>query len=116
VRDLVERRVAKAAADDDIETIRRMMRDAWSDTLAVVGSDGTFRGVLTFQDLEGRAGPVGRLNVRSFPTTLEAQSLHEAMATMLVEGVAWLPVLDDRGGLVGAVTMSAFARLTAAPA
>jgi len=116
VRDLVERRVAKAAADDDIETIRRMMRDAWSDTLAVVGSDGTFRGVLTFQDLEGRAGPVGRLKVRSFPTTLEAQSLHEAMATMLVEGVAWLPVLDERGGLVGAVTMSAFARLTAAPA
>jgi osmoprotectant transport system ATP-binding protein len=115
VRDLVERRVAKAAAHDDIETTRRMMRDAWSDTLAVVGSDGTFRGVLTFQDLEGRAGPVGGLRVRAFPTTSEDQSLHEAMATMLVEGVAWLPVLDDRGGLVGAVTISAFARLTAAP-
>ncbi len=111
VRDLVERRVAKAAAGDDIEATRRMMRAAGSDTVAVVGSDGAFLGVLAFGDLEGRAGPVGRIGLRLFPTTSEDQSLHDAMATMLVEGVAWLPVLDDRGGLVGAVTMSAFARL-----
>jgi osmoprotectant transport system ATP-binding protein len=115
VGDLVERRIAKAAVGDDIEATRRMMRDAGSDTLAVVGSDGGFRGVLTFGDLEGRGGPVGRIGLRRFPTTAEDRSLHDAMATMLVEGVAWLPVLDERGGLVGAVTMSAFARLTAVP-
>jgi osmoprotectant transport system ATP-binding protein len=114
VRDLVERRVAKAAVGDDIEATRRMMRDAGSDTLAVVGSDGVFRGVLTFRDLEGRGGPVGRIGLRRFPTTAEDRSLHDAMATMLVEGVAWLPVLDERDGLVGVVTMSAFVRLTAA--
>ena len=32
-----------------------------ADTLAVIGSDGVFLGVLTFGDLEGRGGPVGRI-------------------------------------------------------
>ncbi len=115
VRDLLERRIARASTDDDVASARRVLRDAGSDTLAVVGPDGAFRGVLAFQDLEGHAGPVGRLGPRPHPTTAEEQSLHDAMATMLAEGVAWLPAVDAAGRLVGVVTMSAFARLMAAP-
>jgi len=113
-RDLVDRRVIRAETEMDAGSARRAMQAAGADTLAVAGSDGAFRGVLAFQDLEGRAGPVGQLAVRPCATVDEEQSLHEAMARMIAEGAAWLPAVDAGGRLVGVITMSAFARVMAA--
>jgi len=111
VQGLLERRIAKASTDDDVGAARRALQDAGSDTLAVVGPDGAFHGVLAAADLEGRAGLVGRLEPRPHPTTVGEQSLHDAMTTMLGEGVAWLPVVDAAGRPIGVVTMSALARV-----
>ncbi len=113
VRDLVERRVIRATLEMGVDAARRAMQAAGADVLAVAGPGGEFRGILGFQDLEGRVGPVGRLAPRPHPTLAEEDSLHEAMARMLAEGAAWLPVVGAGGRLVGVVTMSAFARLMA---
>ena len=114
VGDLVDRRVARVSAEAAADEARRILRAAGGDTLAVVGADGVFQGVLRFQDLEGRAGAVGSLPLRPHPTAWEEQSLHDAMAQMVTLGATWLPVVDADGRLLGVVTMSGFTRLMAA--
>jgi osmoprotectant transport system ATP-binding protein len=114
IGDLVDRRVAKISAEATAEEARRVLQQGGGDTVAVVRADGVFQGVLRMQDLEGLACPVGSLRLRSHPAVLEEQSLHDAMAQMVTEGAAWLPVVDAAGRLLGVVTMSAFTRLMAA--
>ena len=114
VADLVDRRVAQVPADAPAEEARRVLRAAGGDILAVVGSGGTFQGILRFQDLEGLGGSVASVRPRPYPTASEEQSLHDAMAQMVTDGLAWLPVLDARGRLLGVVTMGGFTRLMAA--
>jgi osmoprotectant transport system ATP-binding protein len=111
VRDLVDRRVAGVPATADAEETRRLMRGGGSDTLVVVDPGGVFQGVLHHQDLEHREGPVGGLGPRPHPTASPEQSLHDAIAYMIGEGVAWLPVVDGERRFLGVITMSAFARL-----
>jgi osmoprotectant transport system ATP-binding protein len=114
VRDLVDRRVAKVAAEATVDEARRVLEKSGGEVLVIVGADGVFQGILRFQDLAGRVGPVGRFPLRPHPTALEEQSLHEAMAQMVSAGTAWLPVVDAGGRLLGIVTMSGFTRVMAA--
>ncbi len=113
VGDLVDRRIAQVFADAPADEARRALQAAGGDILAIVGADGVFQGVLSFQDLEGRTGSVGSHPARPHPTVSEEQSLHDAMAQMVTEGTAWLPVVDARGRLIGVVTMGGFTRLMA---
>ena len=113
VGDVADRRVAQVSLDASADEARRVLQASGGDTLAIVGGDGVFQGVLRFQDLEGDSGPVGSRPPRAHPTASEDQSLHDAMAQMVAEGAAWLPVVDARGRLLGVVTMSAFTRLMA---
>ena len=114
VGDLVDRRIAQVFADAPVEEAQRALQAAGGDILAIVRADGAFHGVMSFQDLEGRTGSVGSLPARPHPTASEEQSLHDAMAQMVTEGTAWLPVVDARGRLLGVVTMTGFTRLMAA--
>jgi osmoprotectant transport system ATP-binding protein len=114
VGDLVDRRIAQAPAGASADEARRALRAAGGDTLAIVAADGVFQGVLRFQDLEGCSGSSESPPPRRHPTASEDQSLHDAMAQMVTDGLAWLPVVDARGRLLGVVTMSGFTRLMAA--
>lgn len=114
VGDLVDRRIAQVRAGASADEARRALQAAGGDTLAIVGADGAFQGVLRFQDLEGCADSGEIPPPRPHPAASADQSLHDAMAQMVTDGLAWLPVVDARGGLLGVVTMSGFTRLMAA--
>ena len=114
VGDLVDRRIAQVVADAPADEARRTLQAAGGDILAIVRADGVFQGFLSFQDLEGRTGSVASLPARPHPAVSEEQSLHDAMAQMVTEGTAWLPVVDAHGRLLGVITMGGFSRLMAA--
>ena len=114
VRDvMVEDVVTIEAATTLIEAARRM-RDANVGMLPVM-ADGRLRGVITDRDLVVRAvaagldpgtTPVSDLLSEGVITGRPEWTIDQAISTMANAQIGRLPVVDDRGGVLGVVTLS----------
>ena len=115
VGDVMIADVVTVPASASVLDAARAMRDANVGMLPVVGPSGRLRGVVTDRDLVVRvlaegAAP-GRLAVADYLTThvLTARpdwSTEQAMEAMAGAKIGRLPVVDDRGRVVGVVTLS----------
>lgn len=114
---LMNKRVVVVPPGTPVETAARLMRDEHVGALVVLSSDAVHArpiGVLTDRDLvievlaQG-ASPVlltvGDITLPRLVTAGSDESLFQAMERMSREGVRRLVVVDERGGLLGLVSM-----------
>ncbi|NJE11169.1 IMP dehydrogenase [Thermococcus sp. MAR1] len=77
------------------------------DGLPVVGEDGRIIGIVTKKDIAAKEGSfVREVMTGEVITVGEDVSVEEALDTMVAKGIARLPVVDEKGRLVGIITMS----------
>ncbi|OGP88683.1 MAG: hypothetical protein A2156_09820 [Deltaproteobacteria bacterium RBG_16_48_10] len=89
---------------------KRLMAEKRSDILLVVGDQGTFRGVIRFEQLNHKEeGTVEDLMDRDIPTVRDNGEIRPTLEMMLKGKRLWLPVVDEEKCLKGIVTMTQFA-------
>jgi CBS domain-containing protein len=111
------RDVAIAAADDDVMTAAKRMRELHVGSLVVVDEEDGDRypvGIVTDRDLlvavlTEELGHARELSVRDVMTTdiltaREDEDVYDALQRMRGRGVRRLPVVDDQGRLAGILT------------
>ncbi|ASJ11606.1 IMP dehydrogenase [Thermococcus thioreducens] len=77
------------------------------DGLPVVGEDGRIVGIVTKKDIAAKEGSfVREVMTGEVITVGEDVSVEEALDTMVANRIARLPVVDEKGRLVGIITMS----------
>jgi CBS domain-containing protein len=119
VHELMTRRVSTVHPASSVERAARLMEDCDCGALPVVGDNGVLVGVVTDRDIAIRVVARGRdvrnaivadcMSERVFACYAD-ESVAECMRQMARHRVRRMPVVDDRGRLVGIVSQSDLAR------
>jgi CBS domain-containing protein len=114
-KDVMTKNPQVVAADASVQEAARLMKSEDTGVLPVVESQGTRRvvGVITDRDIairvvaEGRASATVRDAMSTgVRTCKENDSINDVMKVMASEQVRRVPIVDDRGELVGIVSQA----------
>jgi CBS domain-containing protein len=119
VHELMTRRVASVHPASSVERAARLMEDSDCGALPVVGDNGVLVGIVTDRDIVVRVVARGRdvrsaivadcMSERVFACYAD-ESIAECMRQMARHRVRRVPIVDDRGKLVGIVSQGDLAR------
>jgi CBS domain-containing protein len=117
--DTMTRRVASVHPTTSVERAARLMGEFDCGALPVVGSDGVLVGVLTDRDIVMRIVAIGReprsaivadcMTERVF-ACYGHESLAECLRQMALRQVRRLPIVDERGRVIGIISQGDIAR------
>jgi CBS domain-containing protein len=107
------KRVVTAQASEPVVDVARRMRDEHVGSVVIVSTDGAPTGIVTDRDLVVRAlaeggDPAAAIEtiMTPAPVTLERNDrLDDVVACMREHGIRRIPVIDERGALVGLVSL-----------
>jgi CBS domain-containing protein len=119
VHELMTRRVTNVHPATSVERAARLMEDCDCGALPVIGDNGVLIGMITDRDIAIRIVARGRdarnaivadcMTERVFACYAD-ESVTECMRQMALQQVRRMPIVDDRGRLVGIVAQSDLAR------
>ncbi|MEQ8317563.1 MAG: CBS domain-containing protein [Phycisphaerales bacterium] len=123
ISDIMTRQIVTASMDDDLEHLRELFTNYRFRHLPVIGDDGRLAGIVSDRDVLAAVSPfAGTINERTADANSLKRRAHQIMsrklhtispdetaenATLMLlhRRISALPVVDDRGHLVGVVTM-----------
>ncbi len=123
IADIMTRQIGTAHMDEDLEHVRELFTRYRFRHLPIVGDDGGLVGIVSDRDMLANVSPfAGTINERTAdanslkrrvhqimtrdPQTVSPEESAEGATLMLLHRrISAMPVVDDRGRLVGIVTM-----------
>ena len=106
VQHIMDPHAPVVSADESITNARAAIEANGGNPVAVVGSDGVFKGMLSSDSLLlNGPSPVGLLATRARMTVAPHESAFSVVSRMLARRIDWAPVLNQ-GKFVGTISRS----------
>lgn len=106
VKDYMTEKVISVTPDTPTEDVIRIMKESSHNSYPVVNSDGKLTGMVTSYDilLKDWADQVKDLMTTDLVVANENISINDASRVMFRRGISRLPVINEKGELVGIIT------------